>query len=107
MKLTIGLNMSSIRMRLLVLILLIMIVSLGMLTGLSYYFSKQALSKSVDETAMALGIDYSKRVQASMNEMVISMQDLASNPYIRSGINHQQIVGAMVDARKRISILTI
>ena len=93
-------NLSSIRIRLLVIILSIMLVSLGLLTGLSYYFSKQALSKSVDETATALGTDYAKRVQGSANELVIYMQDLASNPYIRGG-DRTQIVAAMADAKNR------
>ncbi|WP_371372872.1 methyl-accepting chemotaxis protein [Sporomusa aerivorans] len=94
-------NLSSIRVRLLIIILTLMVVSLSLLTGLSYYFAKQSLSKSIDETAAAIGTDYSQRVQASIHELVIYLQDLANNPYVRSGNDRQQIVTAMAEALKR------
>ena len=94
-------NVSSIRVRLLLIILTLMVVSLGVQTGLSYYFSKQALSESVDETAAAIGTDYANRVQASTNELIIYLQDLANNPNIRNGSDRQQIVGALADGMQR------
>ncbi|MDU4960991.1 MAG: methyl-accepting chemotaxis protein [Sporomusaceae bacterium] len=94
-------NITSIRMRLLIVILSIMLISLGVLTGVSYYFSRQALSKSVDEVAAAIGTDYANRVQASTNEFVIFVEELANNPYIRSGNDRQQIVNTLAAAIKR------
>ena len=92
--------MSSIRKRLLVIIVSVLVVSLGLLAGLSYYFSKQSLSKSVDEIAMAIGTDYAKRVQGATNERIIYLQDLAANPYIQSS-DRQQIISATAEAFKR------
>ncbi|SDE05609.1 Methyl-accepting chemotaxis protein McpB [Sporomusa acidovorans DSM 3132] len=97
-----GINRSSIRVRLLILILLLMFVSLGTMSGLSYYFSKQMLIASVNETATTLSTDYTKRVQASINELVVFMSEISSNPYIRQGTDRQRIVGAMAEAQKRI-----
>lgn len=94
--------MSSIRMRLLVIILSLMIASLGVLAGLSYYFSKQALIKSVDETAAAIGTDYASRIQASANELIIPLQDLASIQRLRSASDREQIVEALAEAHKRL-----
>ncbi|MDF2565236.1 MAG: methyl-accepting chemotaxis sensory transducer with Cache sensor [Massilibacillus sp.] len=94
-------NLVSIRMRLLLVILSIMLISLSVLTGVSYYFSKQALSKSVDEVAAAIGTDYANRVQASTNELVIFVEELANNPYLRNGNDRQQIVNALADGIKR------
>lgn len=96
-----GFNIASIRMRLLLVILSIMLISLSVLTGVSYYFSKQALSKSVDEIAVAIGTDYANRVQASTNEFVIFVQELANNPYIQNGNDRQQIVNTLSDGIKR------
>ncbi|MBU2702407.1 methyl-accepting chemotaxis protein [Sporomusaceae bacterium BoRhaA] len=96
-----GFNIASIRMRLLLVMLSIMLISLSVLTGVSYYFSKQALSKSVDEVAAAIGTDYANRVQASTDEIIIFVQELANNPYIRNGNDRQQIVNTLADGIKR------
>lgn len=94
-------NVSSIRVRLLLIILTLMVISLSIVTGLSYYFSKQSLAKSVDETAAAIGTDYANRVQASVNDLVIYLQDLANNPYVRSGRDRQLITTTMAEALMR------
>jgi methyl-accepting chemotaxis protein len=92
--------MSSIRQRLLVIIVLLLVLSLGTLAGLGYYFSKQALARSVDETVRAIGTDYAQRVQSAMRERVIFLQDVAANPYVLSG-DRQQLLAATKEAFKR------
>lgn len=94
-------NIASIRTRLLLVTLAIMLISLSVLTAASYYFAKQALSKSVDDVAAAIGTDYAHRVQASTNEIVIFVEELANNPYIQNGKNRQQIVNVLADGIKR------
>lgn len=94
-------NITSIRMRLLLVILSIMLISLSVLTGIGYYFSNQALSKSVDEIAMAMGTDYAHRVQGSTNEILIFVQELTHNPYIQKGSDRQQIVSVLADGLRR------
>ncbi|MBP2638595.1 MAG: methyl-accepting chemotaxis sensory transducer with Cache sensor [Firmicutes bacterium] len=97
-----GLKLASIKFRLLMIIVPLFIASLGLLGGLNYYFSKELLTKSVDETALAMGSDYANRVQASINSHVIELQDLANRPQIRNGSDKKQIVEAMADAHKRL-----
>ncbi|MDU2064220.1 MAG: methyl-accepting chemotaxis protein [Sporomusaceae bacterium] len=94
-------RMTSIRTRLLFLILAIMIISLSVLTGISYYFSKHYLSNSVNEIASSIGVDYAHRVQSSTNELIIFVQELANNPYIKAGTDRPQIVSALADGIKR------
>lgn len=88
-------------MRLLLIVLLIMLPSFSVLTGVGYYFSKQALSQSVDESVAAIGTDYAHRVQASTNEIVIFVQELANNSSILRGNDREQIVKALADGMKR------
>jgi len=97
-----GFRMSSIRLRLLVTILSLMVLSLGFLAGLSYYFSKQALATSVDETAMAIGTDYAQRVQSSTSELLIYVQELASHPNIRPGADKQLLIDTLAATEKRV-----
>ena len=92
----------SMRTRLLVVVLSLMVISLGVLAVLSYYFSKQSLTRSVDETAVVIGTDYANRVQASLNERVVCMQELANHPYIREGNSFEQIIVVMDEAQKRL-----
>lgn len=99
--------MSSIRVRLLVIILSLMMASLGLQTGLSYYYSKQALTQSVDETARAIGVDYAKRVQASTNELVIQLQGVASTQRLRNASDNKQIIEALAEAQQRVDAFSV
>ena len=94
-------SVESIRTRLLLIMLILMFLSLSLLTGVSYFFSNKALSKSVNETAMAIGIDYSNRVSAFINELVIFVQDIAINPHIINGSDRQQIVSVLAEGLGR------
>ncbi|MBP2636518.1 MAG: diguanylate cyclase/phosphodiesterase with and sensor(s) [Firmicutes bacterium] len=90
-------GIEKIRTRLLLIMLILMIISLSFLTVLSYYFSNKALLKGVNETAAAIGTDYSNRVSAFVNELVIFVQDLATNPHIIAGSDRQQIVNTLAE----------
>lgn len=96
----INFKLSSIRTRLLLIILPLMIISLGAVAGLSYYFANQYLSRSVEETAMSLGSDYSNQIMALINERVIEMEGLASNQVMHSN-DTLQIVNALSETAKR------
>lgn len=95
------LSISSIRMRLLIVILTIMLSSLGLITTLSYYFARQYLFSSVNQTAMALGTDYAKRVEFSVEELVTYMQGLASNSSFLNGNDKQQLLIALNEGLQR------
>lgn len=94
-------NVKSIRLRLLLIMLILMVTSLSLLTGLSYFFANRALLESVDETASAIGVDYSNRVSAFVNNEVIFADALAVNPYVVNAANREQIVGVLADGLQR------
>lgn len=98
------LRASSLRVNLLVVILSLMIVSLGTMFGLSYYFAKQALSTSVNQAAQALSKDYANQAYAGIQEKITQLEDLAVDPRLRSGNNRQQIVATMAENRARLNI---
>ncbi|AFQ42870.1 methyl-accepting chemotaxis protein [Desulfosporosinus meridiei] len=94
-------NIKSIQTKLLLLLLPLVIVALGVLTGVSYHLSKQSLTKSVDQTARSVGTDYSYRVKADIELMISRLIDLANLAEIRTGTNKEQMVRAMADAKER------
>lgn len=94
--------MSSIRAKLLIILLPFFVISFGVLSGISYYLSQQNLGKSVDETAAATGKDYANRIQASILNEMTKLEDLASVPAIRNANDNPQIVEALDEAYKRI-----
>lgn len=94
-------SIKSIRLRLLLIMLGLMFVSLSVLTGLSYYFSDRALTTSVKETAGAIGLDYSKRASAFVNELVIYVEAVAVNPHIVKPKDRQEIVDELAFALGR------
>lgn len=95
-------KISSIRIRLLLMILPLMVLSLGTVAGLSYYFANQFLARSIDETAVSIGADYSNQIRGIMNERVIELEGLASNQVIHSSNDHAQVVKVLNDAYQRI-----
>lgn len=78
-----------------------MLISLGALAGLSYYFSKQILSVSVDDTVKAIGIDYAKRIENSIEQRVNYLQGVINNPNIRPDSDREKMVAALDGALKR------
>ncbi|MDR3590559.1 MAG: methyl-accepting chemotaxis protein [Negativicutes bacterium] len=100
-------KVSSIRVHLLAIILSLMIVSLGAMFGLSYYFAKQALSASVNQTAETLSNDYATRVSADIRERITQLEDLANDPRIRTASDRQQIIEAMAETRSRLNFSVI
>jgi len=92
--------MKRIRTRLLVMVLTIMLISLGALAGLSHYFSKQFLSASVDDTVTAIGTDYAKRIENSIEQRVNYLQGITNNPNIRPDADRQKMIAALNGALK-------
>lgn len=97
-------KIKSIQTRLLVILVPLIIVVLGALSGISYYLAEQYLTKSVEETAMAVGTDYAHRVQSDIEVMIAQLEDLASIQRVRSGADKGQIVTAMAEAQQRLGI---
>ncbi|MBP2659400.1 MAG: methyl-accepting chemotaxis sensory transducer with Cache sensor [Firmicutes bacterium] len=97
-------KVKNIQTRLLLVLLPLILVVLGALSGASYYLAKQSLTKSIDEMGRAVGTDYSNRVQADMERMLTQLDDLASIQRIRTGTDKVQISEAMAEMQKRVGI---
>lgn len=93
---------NSIQAKLLLILLPFFILSFGVLSGISHYLSQQSLTKSVNETARALGKDYASRIQAEVRTAMVHLEDLASVPAVRNGVNNPQLVAALAEAHQRI-----
>lgn len=96
-----GFDVEKIRTRLLLIMLLLMVGSLSVLTALNYYFANRALTGSVNQTAAAIGQDYSNRAYAFVNELVIFVEAVAVNPHIINPDNRQEIVDVLADGLQR------
>ena len=92
----------SIQTRLLLVLLPLVLIALCVLAGSSYYLSKQSLSKNIGQTAMAVGMDYSQRVQSDMETMIAQLEDLASTARISAPTDRAQSVTIMAETQKRL-----
>lgn len=101
------LRIYGIRAKLLIIILSLMVISLGTLAGINYYLSQQFLSRSTQETELSIGSDYAARVQMTVNEMLIHVQDLGSIQQVRSGVDQSYIVSALNETHKRLGSFDI
>lgn len=97
-------QLSSIRKRLLLIMVPLIILSLGALAGLSYRFAKQYLEKSVEETAIAISSDYSNQIRSQINEGVIELEALTSNPIILNNNDQSQLIKLLKDTSNRTGI---
>lgn len=95
-------KVKNIQTRLLLALLPLILIALLVLSGTSYYLSKQSLTKNVDQTAMAVGMDYSQRVRSDMEMMMGNLEDMASIQQIRTGTDKTQIVSIMAETQKRL-----
>ncbi|MBP2637562.1 MAG: methyl-accepting chemotaxis sensory transducer with Cache sensor [Firmicutes bacterium] len=96
-------KIKSIQTRLLVFLLPLILIVSSALAGAGYYLSAQYLSKSVEETARAVGMDYANRIQGDIEVMMTQLEDLASIQRVRSGADKAQIVTALAEAHQRIA----
>lgn len=92
-------KITTIHTRLMLLLLPCFLLSFGLLSGVSYYLSSQALSQSLDETAQAVGADYAQRIEAYINESIVQQQAFAMLPGLRSPADRQQLTAALTDCK--------
>ncbi len=96
----------TIQTKLLVMLVPLFLVALGGLAGVSYYFSHDSLSKSVGQTAAAVGTDYAKRVHADVDMMLGHLEDLASIQRVRSG-DKANMAEALNETFKRLNTFDV
>jgi len=100
-------KLKNIQTRLLLGLLPLIFIVLGVLSGISYYIAEQALEKSVNETAMAVGSDYSNRIRNEMEEVMVRLDDLARVQAIKTGSDKTQAVAAMAETQKIVGFETV
>ncbi|MDR3589854.1 MAG: methyl-accepting chemotaxis protein [Negativicutes bacterium] len=92
----------SIKTRLLLILVPFFIMSFGLLSGSSYYLANQFLTRSVDDTAVAVGHDYANRVKAEIHDALLQMEEIASDRQIRAGSDIAQIGSIIAETKKRL-----
>lgn len=100
-------KIKNVRTRLLIILLPVIFVILSVLSGVSYYFSKQALTKSVEDTAKAISSDYSNRVQTDVELLIAEMNDLANVDFVREGTDKTRVIAAMSDMKQRLGVFGV
>ena len=91
----------SIRFRLMMIISSLVIGSLIIVSGTSYYFAHRYLSESIDATEASVASDIGFRIKTDMDLLIVQLEDLASIARLQSG-DKTQILPAIQEAHKRI-----
>lgn len=91
----------SIRFRLMMIISSLVVGSLIVVSGTSYYFAHRFLAQSIDATEASVASDYAFRVKTDMDLLIVQLEDLASIARLQSG-DKAQILPAIQEAHKRI-----
>ncbi|WP_346354135.1 methyl-accepting chemotaxis protein [Azotosporobacter soli] len=94
-------RITKVRTRLLMMLLPFFVFSFLVLSGVSYYFSTQALTKSSNETALSINADYSNQIRAIVDDRVVELEDLASNWTIHENADTAKIVRLLAETHKR------
>ena len=98
-------KITNIHTRLLLLLLPCFFIAFGLLAGVSYYLSSQALSQSLDETAQAVGTDYAKRIEGYIQNAIVQQQSFALLPGFRAPADRQQLVATLAECQRNSQYL--
>jgi methyl-accepting chemotaxis protein len=96
----------GIRMQLIITNSLVLIISLGILGGASYYLSKGFLARSFNDTMVAIGSGHGETVASDVGIIAAQIEGVASNPTIKTGTDIKQIVSVLSVENKRLNKLT-
>lgn len=91
----------SIRFRLMMIIALILIGTLVVVSGVSYYYAHKYLSESLDETELSVASSAAAQVKSEMDISLTQLTDLASIARLQTG-DKTQILPALKEAHQRI-----
>ncbi|MDU2063485.1 MAG: methyl-accepting chemotaxis protein [Sporomusaceae bacterium] len=95
-------KITTVRTKLMLLLLPFLLFAFSILSGIGYYFSNQALEQSARETALAMSSDYSHQVRDAINERVIDLENLASNWTVKNHNDMGLIVKLLQETHDRI-----
>ena len=91
----------SVRYRLLMIIVTLLLSTLLVVSGTSFYFAQQYLEDSIDDTENSVADNFSFRIKTDMDILIVQLEDLASIARLQSG-DKTQILPAISEAHKRI-----
>ncbi|MDF2921991.1 MAG: mcpB 3 [Paenibacillaceae bacterium] len=91
--------------KLLLLLLPCFLVSLGLLSGISFYLSQQSLSSSMKSTAEAVGTDYANRIESYIREAIVQSTAFADMPGMRETANLPALVQALANNKSNSQYL--
>lgn len=75
----------SVRIKFLVILLPLFMISFICISGISYYLANTSLLKNADKLAGTLGQQIAAEVSADMMEPAIHLKDLTKSPMVRQG----------------------
>ena len=90
-----------VRYRLLMIIATLLLSTLLVVSGTSFYFAQQYLEESIDDTENSVADNFSFRIKTDMDILIVQLEDLASIARLQSG-DKTQILPAISEAHKRI-----
>lgn len=98
-------RITSIKVKLLLIFLPFVIISFTILSGLGYILSRQALNRSVEETAMSIGADYAHRVESHIDRARVQLSSFSGNRLIYDPVDHTALIGSLKDCSQRLDVL--
>ena len=98
-------KITTMKTRLLLLLLPLFFFSFAILSGISYYLSRQALGESVDEAALAVGRDYSHRVEAYLHDGELQLNSFTAIKRIYDPMDRGQLLTALKECEQRLGTL--
>jgi len=101
-----GIVKIGIRMQLIIVNSLVLIISLGILGGASYYLSKEFLARSSNDTMISISSGRAETVDSEVGTIVAQIEGVASNPIIKSGGDSKAIIAVLSAETKRLHKLT-
>ncbi|MDR3588767.1 MAG: methyl-accepting chemotaxis protein [Negativicutes bacterium] len=90
----------SIRIRLMLIIGTLLVCTLLVVSGISYYFAEQYLETSLASNETALAANAISRVKGEIDKMVIQIEDLAAQARVRSG-DKDQFLTSLAETKQR------
>jgi methyl-accepting chemotaxis protein len=85
---------------------LVLIVSLGILGGASYYLSKGFLARSFNDTMVSIGSGHGETIASDIGMIAAQIEGVASNPTIKNGTDIKEIISVLSAENKRLNKLT-
>lgn len=98
-------KITSMKKKLLLILLPFLILAFGLLLGVNYYHAQQALTLSIDETALAIGNDYSHRIENYVQGAEVQLKSFATSNALNHPAGKEQLLAALNDCARSLEHL--